>query len=249
MTGSDQDARVDELRAGQFRTTRWSMVQAAGRGDTQSSANALAELCESYWYPLYTYLRQRGNNASEAADLTQGFFARLLDKSDLAAADREKGRFRAFMLTALKHFVANEVDRERAEKRGGTRTILSLDVEAAEGRFAIEPCDERTPEDVFSRNWAMVTMERAMDRVREDYQRADRMELFDRLSRCMVAAQDAPYRQLADELDMNESAFKVAVHRIRKRFRECQRREVAETLSDANEVEEELRDLFEALGS
>jgi len=248
MSESESRVRADPL-PGQFHTTRWSMVQAAGSGDTPSAQDALAVLCESYWYPLYTYLRKRGSSANEAADLTQGFFARLLDKRDLAAADREKGRFRAFLLTALKHYVSNEAERARAEKRGGARAILSLDVEAAEGRFAIEPADERTPEDAFSRSWALVTMERAMERVRDDYLRADRLELFERLRQCMTDAQEAPYRELAEQLGMNESAFKVAVHRVRKRFRECLRREIAETLSDAGEVEAELQDLFEALSS
>ncbi len=249
MSESEINHRIDRLHGGQFRTTRWSVVQAAGRNDSPSAAEALSVLCESYWYPLYSYLRRRGTKAEEAADLTQGFFARLLDKHDLADADREKGRFRAFLLTALKHYVSNEADRERAEKRGGRQTILSLDVEAAEGRFAIEPADERTPEDEFSRNWAMITMERAMERVREDYRRSNRMELFERLAPCMTHAQETTYRTLAEELDMNETAFKVAVHRVRKRFRECLRREIAETLTDAGEIEEELRDLFEALGS
>ncbi len=222
---------------------------AAGRADSPSARDALETLCQSYWYPLYAFVRRRGHSTAEAHDLVQGFFARLLEKHDLSTADRERGRFRSFLLASLKHFLANEWDRSNAQKRGGGKTILSLDVESADGKLAIEPEDSRTPENVFDRNWALVLMERVMDRVRDDYERANRHELFARLSRCLTGDSDVPYRDLATELDMTEAAFKVAVHRARKRFRECLRREIAETLADPEEVEGELRDLFEALGS
>jgi RNA polymerase sigma factor (sigma-70 family) len=234
---------------GQFRTTHWSTIQAASDKDGAAAEDALIVLCESYWYPLYTFLRRRGHDASEAGDLTQGFFARLLEKRDFATANPEKGRFRAFLLTALKNYVANDRERERAEKRGGNRNLLSFDVADAEDRYAIEPVDERTPEDAFARNWAVVTMGRAFERVRDDYERANRMELYQRLVLCMTDAQSATHRELGKEVGMNESAFKVAVHRVRKRFRECLRREIAETLNDESEVEDELQALYDALSA
>jgi RNA polymerase sigma-70 factor (ECF subfamily) len=234
---------------GRFHTTHWSLVMAAGRADTPSAQDALEALCRSYWYPLYAYVRRRGHGAASAHDLVQGFFARLFEKRDLMDADRARGRFRSFLLASLQHFLANERERERAEKRGGGMTILSLDVESAEGRLAIEPEDARTPEDVFDRNWALVLLDRAMGRVRDDYERAGRGELFARLSRCLTGDGAVPYRDLASELEMSEAAFKVAVHRARKRFRECLRREIAETLADPGEVEDELGDLFRALGT
>ena len=233
----------------QFRTTQWSMVQAASDPDTATSDKALVTLCESYWYPLYTYLRKSGQQPSEASDLTQGFFARLLEKRDFATADREKGRFRAFLLTALKNYVANQRDHADTEKRGGRRTVLSFDVDDAEERYALEPIDKHTPEDAFARNWAIVTMGRAMRSLRDDYQRANRMELFERIELCLTDSQSASHRELAREVGINESAFKVALHRARKRFRECLRREIADTLNDASEVEDELRALHQALSS
>ena len=233
---------------GHFRTTRWSVVLAAGRADSPSARDALETLCRSYWFPLYGYARRHAADRDAAHDLVQGFFARLLEKRDLADADRERGRFRAFLLTALKNYMANERDRAGAAKRGGGRVVLSLDVESAEGRLSIEE-DAAAPDAQFDRHWALVVMERVLESVREEYVRANRGELFERLTPCLTGDGDVPYRDLAQELEMTEAAFKVAVHRARKRFRECLRREVAETLSDPGEIEAELRDLVAALAS
>lgn len=235
--------------AGEFRTTRWSVVAAAGAGESASARDALETLCRAYWYPLYAYVRRRGHAAADAQDLVQGFFARFLEKRDVADADRERGRFRAFLLGALKHYLANEHDRASADKRGGGRAPLSLELGSAEGRFAVEPADDATPELAFDRHWASVLMERALERVRDDYLRSDRLELFERVARCLTGDREAPYARLAAELDLSEGAFKVAVHRARKRFREALRAEIADTLSDPGEVEAELSDLFAALGS
>jgi len=233
-----------------FATTRWSVVAAAGRGDTPSARDALEQLCGSYWYPLYAFVRRRSTAPDDALDLTQGFFARLLEKRDLSRADRGRGRFRSFLLAALKHYLANQRDRERAEKRGGGAPVLSLDAASAEGRFQSEPADERTPEASFERTWALVVLERALDRVRDEYRRAGRGALFGALeARLIDAPGGRPYAELAAELDLTEGAFKVAVHRARRRFREELRREIAETLADPADVDDELRDLFEALGA
>lgn len=232
---------------GAFRTTRWSVVAAAGRADTPSARDALEVLCRAYWYPLYLYVRRRGRSADEASDLVQGFFARLLERRDLAAADPERGRFRAFLRTALEHHLANERDRERALKRGGGARVLSLDLADAEGRLAAEPQDGRTPESAFDRTWALAVMERALARVAEEYQRAGRGPVFERLAPCLSGSTDLPYRELARQVDLTEGAFKVAVHRARTRFRDALRREVADTLRDPAEVDRELADLLAAL--
>ncbi len=249
MTDSPEPVRLPARQQGSFATTRWSMVVAAGRADTPSALVALESLCGTYWYPLYAYVRRRGYDVHEAGDLVQGFFARLLEKKDLAGADHARGRFRRYLLGSLSHFLANECKGARADKRGGGARVLSLDVEEAEGRFRVEPVEERTAEVVFDRSWALVLMDRALADLRDDYVRAGRAPLFDAVARCLTADHDAPYRDLASGLEMSEGAFKVAVHRARKRFGECLRRAIADTLGDPSEVEDELSDLFAALGS
>jgi RNA polymerase sigma factor (sigma-70 family) len=237
-------------RAGgrQFATTRWSQVIAAGADQTADSREALARLCESYWYPLYVYVRRWGYDADQAQDLTQEFFARLLEKHYLKAADPTRGRFRSFLLAALKHFLSNERDRAGAVKRGGRTTVIPLEFENAEGRYSREPPDEETPETVYERRWALTLLERTLVRLRGEFTTAGKGRLFARLEGHLTGEQETlPYAELGAELGMSEGAVKVAVHRLRRRFGALLREEIAETVSDPAQVEDEIRELFRAL--
>ena len=234
-----------------FATTRWSAVLAAGaRGGGPASREALCELCESYWYPLYAYVRRRGFDPERAQDLTQGFFARMLEKNGFADADRNRGRFRSFLLGCLKHYLTKEADRVRTKKRGGGRTTVSFDLIDAEGRYRLEPSHERTPERVYQRRWAMVLLERVLANLREQYARAGKRPLFESLQRVLTHDPDvAGYREIAHGLGMNESAVKVAVHRLRKRYQELLRREVGQTVDSERDVDAEIRELMQALAT
>jgi RNA polymerase sigma-70 factor (ECF subfamily) len=223
---------------------------AAGQRSSPQSSAALATLCENYWYPLYAYVRRRGHDADEAQDFTQAFFARLLEKNDLAAADPGRGRFRSFLLASLKHFLANEWDRARAEKRGGGRFVLSIDFRTAEERYRAEPSHDLTPEKIFERRWALMLLENVLARLHDESAQAGKMDSFDRLKGFLTGEQAAmTYGQLAAELNMSEGALKVAVHRLRRRYRELLRAEIEETVADPEEIDQEIRDLFAALGS
>ena len=244
----DYDSPSISLRREAFASTRWSMVLAAGRRSSPESQSALAALCETYWYPLYGYLRRKGYAAHDAADLTQGFFAMLLERNDVAAVRREKGKFRAYLIAALKHYLANERDRRRALKRGGGCKLLSLDFAAAESRFAAEAVDRHTPEDAYARQWALTLLDRVQAMLREEQVSQGRAEPWERLHVYLTGEKAAPpYAQTAEALNMTEGAVKTAVHRLRKRFGELLRKEIAETVGDEAAVDEELRELFEAL--
>lgn len=231
-----------------FATTRWSLVLAAGRGDAPDAEAALAVLCRTYWYPLYAYVRRSGHPADEARDLTQEFFARLLEKHSLRAADSERGRFRSFLLTALKRFLSKQRHQARAQKRGGGRKPLSLDFEQGESRYRLEPVTEVTPEAIYERHWALTLLEHVMARLRAEFQRAGKPDAFDHLKVFLTGEAAAPrYREVAVELGMTEGAVKVAVHRLRRRFRECVLAEIAQTVAAPADVDEELRHLFQAV--
>jgi len=233
-----------------FETTQWTLVVAAGDSHNPASRDALADLCQSYWYPLYAYLRRRGFPQDEAEDLVQGFFAQLLEKNYIKAADRERGRFRSFLLASLKNFAANEWDRRTAIKRGGEATTLSIDFEDAEGRYTIEPADERTPEQEFDRGWAMAQLEHVLERMREEARGDDAHARFELLQGFLTGeGEDIPYKEAADRLGMSEGAVKVAVHRLRQRFGAVLRDEVARTLADPGDVDDEIRHLFAAFES
>jgi RNA polymerase sigma-70 factor (ECF subfamily) len=229
-----------------FATTHWSLVLAARDRAEPGAADALSSLCDLYWYPLYAYVRRRGHGADEAHDLTQEFFARLLEKDFLAAVDRGKGRFRAFLLAACNHFLANERDRARAKKRGGGRPVLSLD--DAEGRYRTEPAGGLTPEKLFERRWAMALLQQVMTRLRDEFEAKGKGRQFDGLRGFLVGEKGAGYRRAAEELALSEGAVKVAVHRLRQRYRELLYEEIARTVGAPDEVEEEVRALFAALG-
>jgi RNA polymerase sigma factor (sigma-70 family) len=231
-----------------FATTHWSLVLAARDRADPGARDALASLCALYWYPLYAYVRRRGRRADEAHDLTQEFFARLLAKDFLAGVDRSKGRFRSFLLAAFNHFLANERDHARAKKRGGGRAVLSLDAADAEGRYRAEPADGLTPENLFERRWALTLLQEVMARLRADYDAKAKGRLFDRLRGFLVGEKGAGYREVADELGLSEGAVKVAVHRLRQRYRELLHEEIGRTVATPEEIEEEIRELFAALG-
>jgi DNA-directed RNA polymerase specialized sigma24 family protein len=232
-----------------FATTHWSLVLAARDRAEPGAGDALASLCALYWYPLYAYVRRRGHGADDAHDLTQEFFARLLAKDFLAGVDRTKGKFRAFLLAAVNHFLANERDRTRAKKRGGGRPVLSLDAADAEGRYRAEPAGGLTPEQLFERRWALALLGEVMARLRADYEAKGKGRLFDRLRGFLVGEKGAGYRGAVDELGLSEGAVKVAVHRLRRRYRELLREEIGRTVATPDEIEEEIRELFAALGS
>ena len=230
----------------QFPATRWSLVVAAGDPQRKEARSALVSLCENYWYPLYAYLRRRGYPSHEAQDLTQEFFIRVLEGRYLDRADPEKGRFRSFILTSLKFFVADEADRHRARKRGGGM-VVPLEFSSGEERYQREPAHDETPERIFERRWALSLIDRVVEKLREEYVSHGRPEHFERLKVFLLAQSDAPYAELAQEMNTSEGALKVAIHRLRKRYRELFRQEIADTVADPAEVESELRYLAAVL--
>jgi RNA polymerase sigma factor (sigma-70 family) len=201
-----------------------------------------------YWFPLYAYMRRHGYKIDEAEDYTQAFFARLLEKDGLRLADPKLGRFRSFLLTALKNFLVNERRRMRAQKRGGGRKARSLNLENAEGKYALEPVEQLSPEKLFDRSWALTVLGQAMDKLQAESASRNRQELFERLKVHLTAEKGSiPYRDVADQLGMTEGAVKVAVHRLRRRYRELLRDEIAQTVSTEDQIDQEIRDLFAAL--
>ena len=248
MPASEESSDSVPRGAAQFTTTRWSVVLLAGANDTTRANEALAQLCRTYWLPIYAFIRRRGHSVEEAKDLTQGFFAELLVKSSLAAAQQEKGRFRSFLLTALKFFLANEWDRAQALKRGGGQIFIALDAATAEERYRMEPVESFPDDALFDRRWALTVLEQVMVALREDYRSAGREAVFEALKPLLTQPGNAlPYAEIGTQLGMTEAAVKVAVHRLRLRYRELLRKEIAETVANPGEVEDELRYLFAAL--
>ncbi|MFQ6035605.1 MAG: RNA polymerase sigma factor [Sedimentisphaerales bacterium] len=233
---------------GRFAATHWSVVLAAGQPTSARYQEALQTLCRTYWFPLYAYLRRQGYDTHQAEEHTQAFFARLLEKDGLRLADPKQGKFRSFLLMALKRFLANVSDRARAQKRGGGRKILSLDAEDAEGKYALEPVDQLSPERLFERSWALTVLERTMARLQAESASTNKQKLFEHLKVYLTAEKSSiPYRDAAAKLDMTEGAVKVAVHRLRQRYRELLRDEIAQTVTSQEQIDEEIRDLFAAL--
>lgn len=230
-----------------FLTTHWSVVLAVQRGTEITVAKALETLCRNYWYPLYAYVRRRGNAPHDAQDLTQDFFARLLAKEWLGVVTPERGKFRAFLLTAMQRFLANEYDRRMTQKRGGGKTVLSLDADDAESRYASEP--SLAPDAMFDRRWAMTLLDEALNRLKGEFERDGKPDDFAMLKNWLTASRgEIPYESLAKELDCSEGAARVAVHRMRKRFREIFRETVAQTVADPADVDDEMRYIAVALG-
>lgn len=233
---------------GRFAGTRWSLVLAAADSRHPDGAVALEELCRAYWYPAYAFVRRRGFGPEDAQDLTQGFFAELLEKRTLKAARKERGRFRSFLLAALKFHLSHERERAGALKRGGAAAPIPLDADTAEGRYRLEPAEPQTPETLYERRWALVLLERVLDRLRREQEESTDRERAQRLMVYLGGDATAPlYREVAVELGMTESAVKVAVHRLRGRYRDLLRDEVLQIVDDPGKVDDELRHLYAAL--
>jgi RNA polymerase sigma factor (sigma-70 family) len=232
-----------------FLTTHWSVVLTAGRHDTLRAQSAMAKLCQAYWYPLYAYVRHRGFSPPDAEDLTQAFFARLLAEDKLRALTREGGKFRSFLLKSLNHFLVDEWRRAKALKRGALK-LISLDTLSAETRYQREPIETTTAEALFEQKWVLTLLEQVFQQLQGEYQVAGKAGWFEQLKFCLTGERSAlPYTALAEKLGMSEAALKVAVHRLRQRYRELLRREVSSTVTSAQEVEEELRYLFRVLSN
>lgn len=229
-----------------FATTQWSLVLAAAGGAT-AGKDALARLCSLYWYPVFAFVRRQGHSADEAQDLTQGFFTRLLEKGELGHADQSRGRFRSFLLTACRHFISNEGDRMRAIKRGGGAAAIPIDVGEAEGRYERALVSVETPERLYERQWALTLMDGVLDSLRNEYVAAGNERLFDGLSGFLTGGAGT-HADAARELDMTLPAVKMAVHRLRRRYREALRERVADTVDSPEEVDDEIRHLMKTVG-
>lgn len=233
-----------------FATTRWSLVQAAGEARSTPARAALGELCETYWFPLYAFARRKGLPLVEAEDRTQAFFAFVLEGNLIARADPQRGRFRSFLLKSMQNFLSTERRRDDAQKRGGGRVIQSLDVSQAESRISHEPVSHETPERLFEREWALTVLQTTLDKLRAEYRAESRGEICELLEPHLHGDENRlPYLDLADRFGLSEEAIKSAAHRLRRRYRELLRAEVAETLTDPAEVDDELRRLMEAVGN
>ena len=231
-----------------FGTTPWTLVLDAQSALTSRGQQAIASLCELYWYPLYAYLRRRGHSADDAQDLTQGFFAYVLEHHALDVVDRTRGRFRSFLLAALNHYVSNTRDKDRAEKRGGCTPRVSLDYCTAEARYIRELADRWTPETVFDRNWALAVLERVLARVCHDCHTAGKGELFEHLKVFLTGDRvDVSYHELARRLGVTDGALKQAVHRLRRRYRDVLYEEIGRTVSTLDDIEAELQYLMAAV--
>lgn len=248
MPSSHQISPPGAVGGQRFATTHWSVVLAASQRETEGSATAMATLCETYWYPLYCYVRRQGCQASDAQDLVQQFFTRVLEKDYLAVADRERGRFRSFLLTVLKRFLSNEQKHAATQKRGGGEMVFSLDFGAGEERFRLEPTDDWTPEKIYERRWALTLLDHVLEQLGVTYRERGKEELFQHLKIFLTATSTAPpYRAIAEELEMTESAVKVSVHRLRERYRNKLREEIANTVASDDEVDDELNHLLAAI--
>lgn len=225
--------------AGSFATTRWSMVLTAGQPGSAAATQALAELCQNYWYPLYATLRRRGTLAADAEDVVQGFFTHLIEKQAIGVAAPNRGRFRSFLLTALDHFATHEWEKTKAQKRGGGRALLSLDFQAGEDRYCHEPADRWSPEKLFDRLWALALLERVMNRLRQEHVEKGKGEQFEEMKEHLVPNRTG--------LDNKDGALRVAVHRLRKRYRELLKEEIAQTLASTQETDDEINVLLAAL--
>ncbi len=245
MSADDRESSRGPRR---FATTRWSLVVAAGDSSSEGSERALAELCERYWYPLYAYARRRGYDPEDARDLTQAFFVKLLEKRDLRAADPARGRFRTFLLSSMKNFLAGEWRKDQAQKRGGAVRVLSLDFDSAEESYALEPSHELSPEVIYERRWALGLLDRAVTDLRDRYAEAGNLEIFDALKGFLGGTDDVlPYSELSRRLGHSEGALRTAASRLRSRWRKQLRRLVAETVRDPSDVQDELQSLIDSV--
>jgi RNA polymerase sigma-70 factor (ECF subfamily) len=233
-----------------FETTRWSLVAAAGSEDSVACRAALAALCETYWYSLYAYVRRRGEDADDARDLTQGFLASLLDRHHFENVRKERGRFRAFLLASFQNFLAKDVARRNTQKRGGGATILSLSFEDAEGRYRFEPAEPATPETLYERRWALTVIDRVLARLRQEWEAKKRAAEFDELKACLLGeVPSGGYVAIAARLSLSETAVRVSVHRLKRKFQAQLKQEIADTVADPADIDDEIRFLIRALNA
>jgi RNA polymerase sigma factor (sigma-70 family) len=242
-------SRSDEFANGRFNTTHWSIVLACGDDyDTPQAQNALAKLFQTYWYPLYAYVRRRGYSEEDAKDLVQAFCAYLHEKRALAKADQQRGKFRTFLLSALQNFLANEHARAKAQKRGGDREMIFLDAESAHNRYRLEPSHSLTPEAIFETRWAHVLLQETLTGLRADCVTRGKEKLFDELASFLTLGDEAEsYQAAADRLHLPLSAIKTSVHRLRQDYREKLREEISRTVSSVSEIDEEFAHLRKVL--
>ena len=248
MAGTDQPTSC--AGSAQFTTTHWSVVLAARETASPQAGVALAELCRTYWYPLYAFVRRKGNSPHDAQDLTQAFFARLLEKNYVAQADRERGRFRTFLLAALTHFLADEWDKARRLKRGGGREVISFDAASAEERYRLEPIDQLDAAKLYERRWVTTLFDKVLARLEQEFRDSGKGGLFDALKGSLLADDSAlSHAELGAQLGLTVDTVKQAVHRMRRRYRELFREEIAQTVAGSGEVEDELKHLFAVLSA
>lgn len=248
MSEDSDHKRSGGVGAAGFATTRWSLVLAAGHRSSPDSRAALESLCEAYWYPLYAYVRRRVSDVNEAQDLTQAFFAELLEKNLAGSATPERGRFRAFLLTSLKHFLSKQWVKARAQKRGGGRAPIPLDFEVGDSRYRIEPCAGLTPEQLYDRQWAVTLLGQIMERLESEFVRGGRAKQFELLREFIIGEHSGTtYSAVAAKLNMAEAAARMAAHRMRRRYRDLLREEIAQTVAGPEDVDDEIRNLFATL--
>ena len=251
MVSKHPDSSARPTHGAVFATTHWSVVLAAGQADSTSAQGALAHLCQIYWYPLYAYARRCGHSPHDAQDLTQEFFARLLEGNWVAKADQQRGRFRSFLLTAMKRFMINEWKKEHVQRRGGNQPVLSLNAlseDSAEHRYQLEPAEKDTPESLYERGWALSLLDSVLLQLEQEYAREGKTEWMEAMRPALTAGRDAiRHAEIAATLGMTETAARVAVHRLRKQYRRLIRLEVAHTVAKPEEVDGEMRHLFQAL--
>jgi RNA polymerase sigma factor (sigma-70 family) len=231
-----------------FATTHWSVVLMAAKSSSSQQKQALETLCQSYWFPLYAYLRRRGYDTHQAEDLTQAFFWHILEKKDLQAADPKYGKFRSFLLARLKYFLSDQRDRAQAKKRGGGKNIISLSIQNAEDQYTLEPAIQLSPEQLFEKSWALTVLERTMNRLETEMADKNKQKLFDYLKVYLTTDKDTiPYQDMAAELEMTEGSVRVAVHRLRRQYKKLLRDEIAQTVGGKDQIDEEMESLFAAL--
>jgi RNA polymerase sigma-70 factor (ECF subfamily) len=248
MAPSENETHPSVAGDGWFHTTHWSVVLRAGHSQTTEAGEALAKLCKIYWYPLYVFARRQGQNSEDARDLIQGFFERVIEKHYLQAAEQEKGRFRSFLLILLKRFMANEQDRANRLKRGGGCAVISLDQTDTEARYLKVPADEMSPEKAYDRSWALTLLEQVNKRLEQEFATAGKAGIFRELSVFLTGeAAEHTYAELGQKLGLSEANVKVSVHRLRQRYRELLRLEIANTVSSPEAIDDEIRDLFAVL--
>jgi DNA-directed RNA polymerase specialized sigma24 family protein len=234
--------------AEEFPSTIWMRVEQAGEPTAPQSREALAELCEAYWHPVYAFIRRKGNDPDRAADLTQGFFTVLIETGALATVTREKGKFRSFLMVACTHFLCNQKVHDRALKRGGGRFLVSIDQLKAEDRLRHEPFHEVTPERTFIRQWALTLLDRVMAKLQSEASLKGKTHVFEQVRPVILGREAVPsYAQISAKLGMSETAVKVTVHRYRTRYRVLLRDEIARTVDDPAEIEQEITTLIQAL--